>query len=219
MGLALLASPLEVGTTLAVGGAVFVGRAVGRFGALGRGLLEMLLGVTGLVVGVGVGVWHVVRSGITPEAVVGLVVLVAGLVLVLGARQNCFSTVPTWWRLTAIPAAFLLFQFGLVPVTPTVAAVGRPTLRARNGDAGQFSLSAADVELSTADGVRLPRGACRRNGAAVVVLHGSGSARSAVLPQAAALAGQGYGTLLYDDQGHGRSEETAMDFGWWGTWT
>jgi pimeloyl-ACP methyl ester carboxylesterase len=54
------------------------------------------------------------------------------------------------------------------------------------------------------------------NGAAVALLHGAGSTRSAVLPHAAALARRGFGVLLFDARGHGRSEGTAMDAGWYG---
>jgi predicted alpha/beta hydrolase len=71
--------------------------------------------------------------------------------------------------------------------------------------------------LRTADGVRLSAWyIAARNGAAVVVLPGSGSTRTAVLPQAAVLARHGYGVLLADGRGHGRSGGHAMDFGWWG---
>lgn len=37
-----------------------------------------------------------------------------------------------------------------------------------------------------------------------------------MLDQAAVLARHGYGVLLYDARGHGRSGGTAMDFGWYG---
>jgi pimeloyl-ACP methyl ester carboxylesterase len=55
-----------------------------------------------------------------------------------------------------------------------------------------------------------------RNGAAVVLAHGAGSTRSAVLDHAAVIARHGYGVLLYDARGHGRSGGHAMDFGWYG---
>jgi dipeptidyl aminopeptidase/acylaminoacyl peptidase len=55
-----------------------------------------------------------------------------------------------------------------------------------------------------------------RNGAAVVVLPGAGSTRTAALGQAAVLARHGYGALLVDTRGHGLSGGHAMDFGWWG---
>ena len=54
------------------------------------------------------------------------------------------------------------------------------------------------------------------NGAAVVLLHGAGSTRSDVLPQAAVLARAGFGVLLVDARGHGGSGGRAMDFGWHG---
>ena len=53
-----------------------------------------------------------------------------------------------------------------------------------------------------------------RNGTAVVLLPGAGATRTAVLGQAAVLARHGYGALLVDDRGHGRSAGHAMDFGW-----
>jgi predicted alpha/beta hydrolase len=55
-----------------------------------------------------------------------------------------------------------------------------------------------------------------RNGAAVLLLPGAGAARTSVLGQAAVLARHGYGVLLADGRGHGRSGGHAMDFGWWG---
>ncbi|HET9974429.1 MAG TPA: alpha/beta fold hydrolase [Streptosporangiaceae bacterium] len=52
--------------------------------------------------------------------------------------------------------------------------------------------------------------------AAVILLPGAGETRTAVLGQAAVLARHGYGALLVDTRGHGRSAGHAMDFGWWG---
>jgi pimeloyl-ACP methyl ester carboxylesterase len=54
------------------------------------------------------------------------------------------------------------------------------------------------------------------NGAAVAVLHGAGTTRTTVLDHAVVLARNGYGVLLYDARGHGRSEGRGMDFGWYG---
>jgi predicted alpha/beta hydrolase len=67
------------------------------------------------------------------------------------------------------------------------------------------------------DGVRLSGWYVpSRNGAAVVLLHGAGSTRSAVLDHAGVLARHGLGVLLFDARGHGRSSGRAMDFGWYG---
>jgi uncharacterized protein len=73
------------------------------------------------------------------------------------------------------------------------------------------------VAFRTADGCGLSAWYIPpRNGAAVVLLPGAGSTRTAVLGQAAVLARHGYGALLVDTRGHGRSGGHAMDFGWWG---
>ncbi len=74
-----------------------------------------------------------------------------------------------------------------------------------------------DVEFPASDGVRLSGWYVpSHNGAAVVVLHGSGSTRTAVLGQAAVLARHGYGVLLFDARGMGRSGGRAMNRGWYG---
>ncbi len=82
---------------------------------------------------------------------------------------------------------------------PAHAAVPRPP------DAAALGLR--DVALPVA-GVGTVRGwyAPSRNGAAVVLAHGSGGDRREVLDAARALAGGGYGVLLFDWPGHGESE-------------
>ena len=50
----------------------------------------------------------------------------------------------------------------------------------------------------------------------MALLHGAGSTRSSVLDHAVVLARHGYGVLLFDARGHGRSGGRAMDFGWYG---
>ena len=75
----------------------------------------------------------------------------------------------------------------------------------------------AELEFITSDGVTLSGWYLpSTNGAAVVLLHGASSTRSAVLDHAAVLAKHGYGVLLFDARGHGRSGGQAMEFGWFG---
>jgi pimeloyl-ACP methyl ester carboxylesterase len=63
------------------------------------------------------------------------------------------------------------------------------------------------VTLTTADGKRL-RGwyVPSRNGAAVAVMHGTGSNRVGVADHARLLARHGYGVLIFDFHGHGESD-------------
>ena len=52
---------------------------------------------------------------------------------------------------------------------------------------------------------------------ALVLLAGSGSGRDTLLDHAVVLARHGYGALLLDNRGHGRSGGVGMDVGWFGT--
>ena len=71
-----------------------------------------------------------------------------------------------------------------------------------------------DVQFRTADGLLL-RGwyQASRNGAAVIFLHGGGSNRTWFLPDAVALARQGFGVLLYDARACGESEGRLQTWG------
>ncbi|WP_116996639.1 alpha/beta hydrolase [Desertimonas flava] len=112
---------------------------------------------------------------------------------------------------TLVAAAIVTFVVG-----PAVAVtnVPRPEVSATPASVG---LAYDDVTLRTADGVDLAGWFVPAvNGAAVVLLHGAGSTRSDVLPEAEILARHGFGVLLVDARGHGESGGRAMDFGWHG---
>ena len=80
-----------------------------------------------------------------------------------------------------------------------------------------LGLNFEPVTLTTTDGVDLAAWYLPgTNGAGVVVMHGAGSTRSDVLDQAAVLVDGGYAVVLIDARGHGDSDGTAMDFGWYG---
>ena len=86
--------------------------------------------------------------------------------------------------------------------------------RARPADRG---LSSSNAEFVTVDGVALSGWYLpSTNGAAVVLLHGASSTEPPCWTMPPSLPTHGYGVLLYDARGHGRSGGTAMDFGWYG---
>jgi pimeloyl-ACP methyl ester carboxylesterase len=71
-----------------------------------------------------------------------------------------------------------------------------------------------DVAFTSEDGVTL-RGwyIPSSNGAAVILAHGFGGNRLDLLPEAALLAGHGYGVLLFDFRGHGESDKAQITVG------
>ena len=188
-----------------------------RAGRVGRGVTALLLGIAGTAAGVGVGGAHVAKAGLDAAAVLAAIVLITGLFLLIWGAVALVRAIPGWWRLLAIPVALAVLQFVLLPLTGAVYATNVPPGPLGTGTPAQYGLSYQNVTFRTVDGVRLSAWYIPpRNGAAVVLLPGSGSTRTAVLGQAAVLARHGYGALLVDGRGHGLSGGHAMDFGWWG---
>ena len=181
-----------------------------------RGGTALVLGIAGTAVGAGVLIAQA-TAGLGTAAVVAGIVLVTGIVLLTWGAVILVRVMPGWWRLLAIPAAVALLWFVLFPLAMAVFATNRPPGAPGSATPASYGLAYRNVAVRTADGVRLSAWYIPpRNGAAVLVLPGSGSTRTAVLPQAAVLARHGYGTLLLDGRGHGLSGAHAMDFGWWG---
>jgi dienelactone hydrolase len=188
-----------------------------RAGRAGQGTAALLLGIAGTAAGAGVASAHLAKAGLDAAAALAAIVLVTGLVLLIWGAIALIRAIPGWWRLLAIPAALVLLEFVLLPLTMAVNATNRPPGPLGTGTPAQYGLTYRDVSFRTADGVRLSAWyILPRNGAAVVLLPGAGSTRTAVLPQAAVLARHGYGALLTETRGHGLSGGHAMDFGWWG---
>lgn len=182
-----------------------------------RGLTLLVLGVAGTVAGAGVAIGHLAAGRAGAAAAVAVLALVTGLFLLTAGAVDLIRATPRWWRLLAIPAVLALIWFVLLPLAMAVYATNRAPEPLGSGSPARYGLSYRDVAFRTAAGIRLSGWYIpARNGAAVLLLPGSGSDRTAVLPQAAVLARHGYGALLIDPRGHGRSGGHAMEFGWWG---
>jgi dienelactone hydrolase len=188
-----------------------------RAGRTGRGTAAFLFGIVGAAAGAGVASGHLAKAGLDTAAVLAVIVLAAGAVLLIWGAAILVRAMPGWWRLLAVPGAMVLLWFVLWPLTMAVYATNLPPGPLAAATPTTYRLAYEDVAFSTVDGVPLSAWYIpARNGAAVVLLPGSGSTRTEVLAQAAVLARHGYGALLVDTRGHGRSGGHAMDFGWWG---
>ena len=207
-------SILRAGVVLAITAwALLIGL---RGGQVRAGLTMAGLGVVGIVEGAGIGGVYLVKVGLAVVTVAGLVALAAGLVLLVGGGVVLTWTLRGWWRLLAIPASLALLVFVLYPLTIAVNATNRPATPLGTSSPSDHGLRYEDVVVRTSDGVALSGWYVpSSNGAAVLMLHGAGSTRSAVLRHGVVLAGHGYGVLMIDTRGHGRSEGRAMDFGWY----
>lgn len=75
-----------------------------------------------------------------------------------------------------------------------------------------------EITLTTSDDVKLAAWyAPPQNGAAIIVVHGSGNSREDVRKHIALLTEHGFGVLAIDMRGHGESDGGTNRFGWMGT--
>jgi dienelactone hydrolase len=192
-------------------------RVARRGGGAGVSLTELVLGIAGTVAGAGIGVLYLVKVGASLETVTGLTALATGGVLLVRGAAALTRRLPGWWRLLALPAALALLVFVLYPMTLAVNVTNRPATSLGPALPSDLGLSYEEVTVRTSDGLRLSGWFVpSRNESAVLLLHGAGSTRSSVLDHGGVLARRGYGVLMLDTRGHGRSEGQAMDLGWSG---
>ena len=142
-------------------------------------------------------------------------VLLMGLGVVVAWRAPTSSVRRRRWAKRGAMAlgSLVVAFYMLLPIGAAIYITHTP----REPIDGSFAVSHEDVACETDDGPTL-RGwyARSRNGAAVVLVHGSGSSRLGTRKHAALLAAHGYGVLLFDARGRGESEGDPNGFNW--TW-
>ena len=153
-----------------------------RAGTIWRGLAAVTAGLLATAVGVGIALPHVTKVGFTVVSLAGLACLAAGLVLVVGGTGTLLRATRPWWRIPIVVALLVAAYAVVFILGVAVAATNVPRTAVGLETPGAHGLAYEDVTFSTADGVALSGWYVpSRNGAAVVLLHGAGSTRSAVL--------------------------------------
>ncbi len=182
------------------------------------GAAAVVCGTVGVAVGIAIGIRYLAVDGASWRAMAGLLQLATGLVLlIMGAVRTLSRVGRPWWKIAAGLALALAVVLVLWNMTPALVATNVPPIPAGGDGPADFGLAAREVHFAAVDGTDLFAWYIPSvNGAALVLRHGSGSTGSSVLPQAKVLAGHGYGVLVTDARGHGRSGGRAMDFGWYG---
>jgi pimeloyl-ACP methyl ester carboxylesterase len=111
-----------------------------------------------------------------------------------------------WTYLLVITGSAYLAATGLVQSSHNSICCSTPA---------EFGLDYSSAQLSTSDGLALKGWYIpSRNGAAVILLHGYGANRLAMLTHAQMLASNDYGVLLYDQRASGESEGKVRSWGW-----
>ena len=186
-------------------------------GRAGRVLAAGFVGLAATVAGLATSVPHAALTGPGGSDYTGTVATAAGIVLIGLAFRDALRGRRTAVKvMLAIPAAFVIAQWliapainvGIITNAPRPVAAGATTL----GLAG-----ARDVTFPASDGVRLAGWYVPgRNGAAVILLHGSHGTRSDTLAHLRMLHAAGYGVLAFDARLHGQSQGKTNALGWSG---
>ncbi|MDA0179997.1 hypothetical protein OJ997_06800 [Solirubrobacter phytolaccae] len=185
-----------------------------RLRGTARGALALLLGVLGVATGLDA-VYYTSELGLSSDDVTGWLALPATLGLIGLGTGTLWRTLRRGGRRlarrTALGVGLLVTAF--IAVLPVgVAYVHSHTARAVVPE-NRMGVPVRDVTFTSTDGLKLQGWyAPSRNGAAVIVFPG----RKGPQAQARMLARHGYGVLLFDRRGEGRSEGQPNGWGWGG---
>ncbi len=189
-----------------------------RLRAGAQGVLALALGVLG--VAAGIEALHYTRAvGPSGDDFTGLLAIPAGLLLIgLGAVVLWRSRRRGGSRPRRIARRTLAGVAGVFALLLVVLPIGLGYVTTHVGRAvvppDQLGVPHEDVRFTTADGLELEGWYVpSRNGAAVIAFPG----RSGPQKQTRMLARHGYGVLLFDRRGEGRSEGAPNSWGWGGS--
>jgi uncharacterized protein len=189
-----------------------------RLPGAGRGALALALGILGIAGGIEA-VHYANTVGASGDDYTGLLCMPASLLLIgLG--------VATLWRTRRVEGNLawrygrrgLLGAAGVVVGFFTLMPIGLAYVTTHTArsvvPANHLGVAYEDVSFTTSDGFKLQGWYVpSRNGAAVIAFPG----RNGPQKQTRMLARHGYGVLLFDRRGEGRSEGKPNSWGWRGT--
>jgi alpha/beta superfamily hydrolase len=185
-----------------------------RLRAGAQGALAIVVGIAGIATGVDA-IHYARATGLGSDDISGFLAIAGALLLFADAAHTLWrSRRAGRWRyarragITAgglVAAALLVLPFGTAYVGARVATAGVP--------ADHLGAAHETVTFETNDGLTLEGWYIpSRNGAAIISFPG----RKGPQRQARMLARHGYGVLVFDRRGEGRSEGTPDILGWGG---
>jgi uncharacterized protein len=115
------------------------------------------------------------------------------------------------YRVLAVPVGLLAFFYTVVPMSIAITE----THKYREPIGSPPSADYREVSFRSSDGVDISAWyRPTRNGATIIVVHGGGGDRTGAVAHAKLLVKHGYGVLLHDARGRGKSEGVQNAYGW-----
>jgi uncharacterized protein len=184
-----------------------------------RSAIALLFGALAIVNGM-LHVKHIADSGAAESDITGVLAAAAGAVLVglaiaipwLHRGEGTVSRRRRWaYRIAAVPLGFVAFFYTVLPMCIGITE----THKYREPIGAPPSADYREVAFKATDGVALSAWyRPTQNGATILLVHGGGGDRTGTVAHAKLLVRHGYGVLLHDARGRGKSEGTENSFGW-----
>jgi uncharacterized protein len=186
---------------------------------------RLAVGVVFGLVAIGFGVTshglHVVNSGLDVRDVTGVGYILGGLLLVasglaaVAAPRRAPRRTAVGWRIAHavgwLAGGVVVLLLGVMPFAGANLITHAPRWEIHESALG---VPHDEVRIATEDGRKLSGWYVpSRNGAAVLVSHGSGGSRGRLPRHVEMLARHGYGVLAYDNPGNGESQGHANGLG------
>jgi pimeloyl-ACP methyl ester carboxylesterase len=204
---------VSLGCAALAGGGVWVARRQ----MTAAGLLGLVLGTVGVVAGAAIGVRYLLAGEVSGRSAAALVAFVAAAALLVAS--GALLIYPYRWTRRILGLAAMVVGVVVLGVVaaPGLLATNVPRVGMGTATPAERGIAFEDVTIETADGLTLVGWYVpSRNGAAVVLRHGTHATRANELDHLEPLVAAGFGVLVPDSRGHGGSEGNGMDFGWSG---
>jgi uncharacterized protein len=184
-----------------------------------RSALALLFGALATVNGM-LHVKHIADSGAAASDVTGALAAAAGFVLIglaiailwLHRGEGPAGPRRRWvYRVFAVPVGLLVLIYTVVPMGIALTE----THKYREPIGSPPGADYREVGFEATDGVDISAWyRPSRNGATIIVVHGGGGDRTGAVAHAGLLVRHGYGVLLHDARGRGKSEGVQNSYGW-----